>query len=194
MMEKDEVIELLNTIKAKKEIIQQYVNGLYSRNGTKMAYNLLFNVEGSNLINALCCLQQIHGLIISMHPESIYGTEYMQIKPKFETVYNKAMELSEYNARLIDVTLNVYQTIKADTPRFLANYEYCYQQLTSTIAGTNYSFVWLLLQIISNCEKLLSFLYMLLTGLADLKKGEVSVKLLKGRELGEMLGVKTPPE
>ncbi|MGP3705224.1 MAG: hypothetical protein ACKD6O_08050 [Candidatus Bathyarchaeota archaeon] len=196
MSEKDKITDILNEISESKNVIQNYVNSLYadSTKGSKLAYSLIWGEDSAKLLNALCGLQQMHGLIISMHPETIYATEYLQTKPKFETIYNKIIEISEQNAKLIDITLSVYQTIKAYTPRYLASYDYCYQQLTSNIGTTGWSFTLLLLQIVSNSEKILSFLETLISGSADIKKGELSGKVIVGRTKALAPSFQPPPK
>jgi hypothetical protein len=187
----DKLAFVMNELLVKKQVIADFALNFHGRIGRKLAYKLLCEKEGSQLLEALCSMQQAHGLILSMHPESIYTTE---VKVNPETIFNKIIEVSTENKKLIDVTLNVYQILKAETPRFLASEEYCFLKVVSPIEGTQWSLELLLLMILSNVEALITFLEALVTGASELKKGELSRLRTQGMKRVEKLIPPPPPK
>jgi hypothetical protein len=170
---------LLEEVSAKTKTIKDIVLGLNKRK----AFKLLCGFEDSStLLNALFSLQQIHGTILSMHPESIYDED---VKYNPNTIFNKIIEVSQKNTEFIDITLDVYQLLKSETPRFLASEDYCYSKFLSPIEGTQWSLYGLLLRVIGNCEKLISFLNIVGSGSADRRKGELSRAKTFGRGIAE---------
>ena len=188
----DKLAYVMKELLAKKQVIADFALNFHGRIGRKLAYKLLCEKEGSQLLEALCSMQQAHGLILSMHPESIYTTE---VKVNPETIFNKIIEVSTENKKLIDATLNVYQILKAETPRFLASEEYCFLKVVSPIEGTQWSLELLLLMILSNVEALITFLEALVTGASELKKGELSRMRVQGmRRADTSLRLPPPPK
>jgi hypothetical protein len=187
----DKLTYIMDELKTQKTVIEKYAYNLRGRIGRRLAYKLLCDEEGAELLKALCSMQQTHGLILSLHPESVYSTE-MKVNP--ETIYNKIIEISWQNKQLIDITLDVYQTLKAETPRFLASEEYCYLKISSPIEGTQWNLELLLLKIISNVESIIAFLDAFISGASELKKGELSRLRIQGMaQADKSLRLPEPP-
>jgi len=184
--------EILEELTNRKQVISECISSLNRRK----AYELLCDSKVSSLLlESLLSLQQIYGMVLSMHPESIYSSE-SKVNP--DTIFNKVIAVTEKASEMIDITLDVYQVLKAETPRFLASEDYCYYKIVSTIEGTRWSFYGLLLRVVSDCEKLISFLEILSSGSAEWKKGELSRARVFGmakaeKEAGEYAAGIIPP-
>jgi hypothetical protein len=191
--EVDKLRYIMDELLKQKEVIEKYALNFHGKVGRRIAYKLLCEKEGAELLKALCSMQQAHGLILSLHPESIYSVE---VKVNPETIFNKIIDISWQNKKLIDITLNVYQILKSETPPFLANDEYCFLKVINPIEGTQWSLELLLLTILSNVESILTFLDALISGASELKKGELSRLRIQGMRMADksLILPKPPPK
>lgn len=129
--------------------------------GEGKAFRIIIESEETDkLITALLSIQGIFGIIISLDPESIYAPQFKQTSG----VYEKINVVAEQTSKLIDEAFSIWQEILSNVHPFTRSPRYCYKLLTTKFAGTKWSFHGILLQIMSNCEKIKSFLTYLYSG------------------------------
>jgi len=139
-------------------------------------------VTSQEFVRIMIELQALQGIVLGMHPESLYSSEY---KTKERTIFEKAIEISEVNSRFIEVALEVYQSLKASIVDFTSNPINSYNLIIKIIPGTRWSFYGIVLQVLNNCKKLVTYLKHLPN--FEAKKGELTYT----RRLGEITeGVK----
>jgi hypothetical protein len=178
--------DLINLINGNLSILEQKFLHFTPR----IAYQILTNPgESEKVLSALLNLQSVHGIVLGLHPESVYSEDY---KVRGDTIFNKIIEVSSESSKFIEVTLDVYQTLKAKVPPFIGNESYCYIILTSTLHETQWSFYGLILRVINNMKKILSYL----TNIAELEKtkGKLAKYRIKGEAEAGTPTIQPPPK
>jgi hypothetical protein len=156
----------------------------------RKAYNLLTDsVVSSDFVRQLTDLQSLYGIVVSMHPESLYEKESKE-RTIFENIINEAEELSKF----IDSALEVYHLMKSRAFAPLCTQTFCYTLMLNVIEGTRWSFYGIILQIISKSKKIVSFFKSLAP--AEYEKGRVPYLRKKGKvDMSKILGetIELPP-
>jgi hypothetical protein len=146
---------LVKDIDGSIAILHDRIIKLTAENARKILVDAEF---GAEVVDAFMKLQEIHGIILCMHPDSIYsGTDF---KEKPNTIFNDLIALSKANSDLIDIAFDVLQHLQSpDVSGIMANDEYCYNLFKNKIdESVSWSFCGLVLRILSNCRKIVSYL------------------------------------
>jgi len=123
------------------------------------------NREGDKLVDALIKLQNAFGIMVNLHPESIYSPQFKQTSD----MYKNMSDVSENLSYLIDETLNMWQWIKSKgTPITQKSAMFCYKHLIKCEEKSRISFTTLIVRILSDGNKLVGYL-MSLTSSEKLK-------------------------
>lgn len=152
-----------------------------------MAYQVTCEKKETELLlTSLINLQNIFGIFINLHPESIYSQQHKYSSDVFD---NNIVIVSGETTVLIDEALNIWQTIAGNILPFTRNKQYCFRFLTTVFQGAKYSFHGIILKILSNCQKLVSYLDNLEIG--EIVKGQLD--MVRSREMGKKFSIGKPP-
>lgn len=136
---------------------------------------LVLPTHGSAMINALLNLQDIHGMVIAMHPETVYDSDAYKFRDN--TIFNDVVVLSKSNTKVIDVALGIFQYFRSTTSKFISSEEHCFELITNPIDKCT-SFYSLVIQVLSNCNQIISYLKNL--SIAEQEKGSLQNKRVMG--------------
>ena len=184
-------LDIENLVEGIEQVVED-LESIFIPLTPKKAYLLLSNTsQSSYFIKQLTDLQTLYGLVISMHPESLYEKESKE-RTIFENIINEAEELSKF----IDSALEIYHLMKARAFAPLCTKTFCYSLMVNIIEGTRWSFYGLILQIISKSKKIISFFKSLAP--AEYEKGKVPYLRKKGKidisqKLGLVESIEFPP-
>ena len=136
--------------------------------------------KADEMLDSLIGLQGLYGKIFSLDPESTYTPQFKNTSETFENIRKIAIDTSN----LIDESFTVWQNILDNVHPFTRTVMYCHKLFTKRFTDTRFSFCGIIIQILSNCRKIISFLDNLEEG-ELIKAGLASVR---SRRLGEELG------
>lgn len=160
---------------------------IYQNMDEDLAFNLIIdNEKKQEMVHALMQLQKVYGLSLSLEPESIYSSEFKEHSEIYNKIANVASKLSD----IIDVTLRIWGLIASSIPSYQTSPKRCHTALTTSFGEVEISFHGLLLQVMSNCQKIIGFL-------DTIERGEIikaHLGMVRQGRMGEDIPVKRENE
>lgn len=181
--------DFIEEIKEFSKIVSDNAKKLekYQNMDENLAFDLVtVGEKKQEMVRALMHLQQVYGLSLSIDPESIYSSEFKEHSVIYEKIAKVASKLSD----IIDVTLRIWGSITSTIPSYQTSPKRCHTALTANFGEVEISFHGLLLQVISNCHKIIGFL-------DTIERGEVfkaRIGMLRQNQMGEDIPVKKESE
>lgn len=175
-----ELLEIINKIQVHYDYLLTYRTLTEEK-----AKNLITKKDDSDkLMDTFFGLQEIYGIFIGLHPESIYAPQFKQSSE----VYDRMMKVVDEITRLITNALQIWQVITSNIKSYTQSGRYCYNYLTYQFQGN--SFHGFILSILNNTAIVLSFLKNL--NKAEIIKGKQSS--LRAGTMTKDIDTEKPPE